>query len=93
MSLNLPVYRLNISTRLNQLGFLQNTEPMKTTTIHHDGFARVETVRQKATGECAWCGSHAKFRYGTLRDDRLSGRADMQRMVFCGRSCERSFNL
>ena len=57
--------------------------------IARDPFARCDTVRQKAAGECAWCGSPAKFRYGTSPD---AGGTSMQKRVFCGRSCERAFH-
>jgi hypothetical protein len=61
--------------------------------ISRDPFARCETVRARivAAAECAWCGQPARFRYGTLEDSRLSGRADMQRQVFCSRSCQRDY--
>lgn len=64
---------------------------MKTITLSHDAFARQSTVRQKATGTCAWCGQPAKFRYG-VESDAIGAKANMQRHVFCSRSCERSFN-
>jgi len=61
-----------------------------TTTISRDPFARCETVRQKASGECAWCGQPARFRYGTHADG-ITTRPSMGKRVFCGRSCERAF--
>lgn len=63
---------------------------MKTTTISRDVFARCETVREKASGECAWCGQPARFRYGTHHDDKA--KPSMGKRVFCGRSCERAFH-
>ena len=64
---------------------------MKTTTTSRDPFARTETVRQHASGECAWCGMPAKFRYG-IHADGIHTRPEMQKRVFCGRSCERAYN-
>jgi len=61
------------------------------TTIQRHPFARVETVREKASGECANCGQPAKFRYG-MHADGIATRPAMQRWVFCGRACQRSFN-
>jgi len=58
--------------------------------ISRDCFARVDKIREKASGECAWCGSPAKWRYGINRDDR--NKNEMQNKVFCSRSCEKSFN-
>ena len=60
-------------------------------TIAHCGFARVSTVRVKAPGTCAWCGNPGRFRYGTLPDDRLSGRPDINPRVFCSVGCFRAF--
>ena len=61
----------------------------KTVAIARDSFARHDVVRQRAHGECAWCGQPARFRYGIHSD---GGRRSMQTRVFCGRSCERAFN-
>lgn len=69
----------------------QRKHPMKTTTLSHDAFARHSTVRQHASGECAWCGMPAKFRYGTELDG-FGARPRMQTKVFCGKSCERAYN-
>jgi hypothetical protein len=60
-------------------------------TIARDPFARVDTVREKAEGSCAWCGQPAKFRYGSHADG-IHTRPNFQKAVFCSRSCERSYN-
>ena len=71
---------------------MNNTMTTTTTiTIARDPFARVDIIRTKATGECAWCGQPAKYRYGTHADG-ISTRPQYQKQVFCSRSCERSHN-
>jgi len=64
---------------------------MNIISISRNPFARSNTVRQKASGTCAWCGQPAKFRYGTHADG-ITTRACWQKQVFCGRCCERTFN-
>ena len=65
---------------------------MKRVTISRDAFARHDVVREKATGECAWCGQPARWRYG-IHADGVHTRPSMGRKVFCSRSCERSYSL
>jgi len=72
---------------IKRLSIIEN---MNTVSISRDPFGRFNVVRQKAEGECAWCGQPAKFRYGINRDDK--NKNEMQEKVFCSRSCERDYN-
>jgi len=53
------------------------------TTISHDAFARFEFVRERIDGKCKNCGQPSKFRYGSVPDDRMSGRVDWVRGGYC----------
>ncbi len=61
--------------------------------INRDPFARVSLMREKASGECAWCGQPARFAYHWEDDSRTFpdiGRA--RERVFCSVGCYRSFS-
>lgn len=67
-------------------------------TISHDGFARTELVRETsysgARKGCTNCDGSSKarhlFRYGTRRDDSLSGVVNWHKGVFCSIGCFRT---
>lgn len=58
--------------------------------ISHDAFARESLVRRREeriySGDCAWCGARARFRYGVQRDDR-PGLIAWDDHLFCSLSC------
>lgn len=64
--------------------------------ISRDPFARQELVRRTIYSPkvnppvCDWCGSRARFQYGTWRDG--SARPDYDLRVFCSVGCYRSFH-
>ena len=60
--------------------------------VSHDAFARIETLREKASGTCAWCGGKARFRYGT-RSDGVTTRPFLNPRAFCNIKCYRSFGI
>jgi hypothetical protein len=69
--------------------------------IAHDGMARYELhkVRYNTaphTQTCSWCGGTDKrgnvYTFGTVPDDRLSGRLDRARGKFCSVSCYRTYH-
>lgn len=64
---------------------------MKTVQISSDPFSRETVIRAKAPAgkECDWCGSPARFIYGS---ESPMGRKSFQKRVFCSRSCSRDFN-
>ena len=59
------------------------------TVVSHDSFARVELIRERASGSCDWCGQPARWRYGWVPDD--SNRQRWDNHAFCSIGCFRSY--
>lgn len=65
----------------------------KVTTISHDAFSRVETVRRSAPkGKgCANCDRPARFQYGE-QSDGFGALVMWDKHEFCSISCRRSYH-
>lgn len=62
-----------------------------TTYLSHDPFTRQSVVRERAKGECTWCGTPAKYRYGT-EDDGVYTRINWSKGQFCNLKCWHSYH-